>query len=237
MQVHLISKVSFPVWTLGHFVGATDTNYSKLLQIIRIIELIEGGARDEQLSVATYSADLYMTDGKPPEHGDRLIVLAEKGVSADEFWNHFRSLRRPIVFSRPTPTLDWHAPDVRPLYSPTDPEGLKLLNATLETPIHISFEGVAKVIRQLFYGHSEERRVQEKHEAEMKIIAAKTAEQQIRTAKEAASLIEQVANSNISPAYKEKILEIAMGVSDRQGALNERLAASIGLGPEGEPPS
>lgn len=59
MQARMSSKAIFSVWTLGHFVGATDENYSKLLQISRIVELIDRGVRDEQLSVATYSAYLY----------------------------------------------------------------------------------------------------------------------------------------------------------------------------------
>lgn len=117
-------------------------NYSKVLQIMRMVELIDSGADDEQFCVAGYSADLYRQGSIAQEDPDALIILAQKEESADQFWYHVRSLRRPIVFFRSGASTRWTSSLVRPLYSGSDPDALRITEGTVISPFRISFEGL-----------------------------------------------------------------------------------------------
>jgi hypothetical protein len=224
MQVQITSNASFDVATFGHFTATTESNYSKLLQISRIISLIDDGADDEQFCVAEYSSQLYSTKYDAPIDPRSLVILASKGVSADEFWDYIRRLKRPTVFFRANANIDWNSSRVKPLYSPTDEEVLKIISASIESPIQI--------IKQLFYGRDDERRTQQLHELELEAKRLENVEKRARVAHEMLVLAEQVRESKITTPYKKKILSIVDGVSDRQHDLNKRLDANIAFDPK-----
>jgi hypothetical protein len=159
IRADVSSRKSFHVWTLGHYVKVTESNYLKQLQIIRIVEQIDAGASDDQFFIAAHSADLY-GEVDVARDSASLVVLAEKRESADEFWSLFERLRRPEVFYRSHGGLREKG-EVAPLYSSVDPEALKIIQASVSTPITITFEGDGKVLRQIFYGRDDERRAQE----------------------------------------------------------------------------
>jgi len=69
----------------------------KLLQISRVVSLIDEGSYDEQFCVAEYSSALYSHKYGIPDSRS-LVVFASKGDSADEFWDVIRRLRRPTIF-------------------------------------------------------------------------------------------------------------------------------------------
>jgi hypothetical protein len=229
MQVRISSTTSYDVATFGHYAGATESNYSKLLQIGRVVSLINDGAFDEQFCVAQYSSALYSNKYGLPSDQRSLVILASKGHSADEFWDVVRRIRRPTVFYKRRPASDWSVDTARPLYSPTDDDVLKVVSASVESPIHISFEGVAQIIRQLFHGHDDERRAQERHELEMEAIRVENVAGKARAARALLTVAEEVKASTISPQYKRKILSLVNGVTDRQQQLTERLGADVEL--------
>lgn len=229
MLAKIVSKLSYDVATFGNFSGRTDANYSKLLQISRVVSSISAAAYDDQFCIAEYSSPLYSTEQSLTDHPGEFVVLASKDVSADSFWDYLWRLKRPTVFYRESTQLRWDSSVVMPLYSAVDSEALKIVSATVETPVHISFEGVAKIIRQMFHGGADERRREEKHKAEMEGLEMENWERKARVGRELLSLAEDVQRSSVSPHYKKKILSIVDGVSDGQRMLNDRLGASVQL--------
>jgi len=228
MQVRISSNTSYDVATFGHYAGATESHYSKLLQISRVVSLIDEGSYDEQFCVAEYSSALYSHKYGIPDSRS-LVVFASKGDSADEFWDVIRRLRRPTIFYKEKTSTGWNIETARALYSPADDDVLKVVSASVESPIHISFEGIDKIIRQLFHGRADERRAQERHELEMEAIRIENVGRKARAAHELLTVAEEVSASTISPHYKRKILSLVNGVADRQYQLNERLGADVQL--------
>ncbi|HTT83878.1 MAG TPA: hypothetical protein VMF67_10385 [Rhizomicrobium sp.] len=217
------SEASFPTWTFSHYLSVFEANYLKLIQIYLVIDLLNKGARDDQFIVTAYSAELYPTEPIQFRDESRLVVLAEKGKSAREFWQQIRRRHRPLVFY-----LE-NSKRRKPLYSLGSKFALRIPKASVASPIEINAKGAAEVLHELRYGSAEEARAAQRHELDMEEKRIKLARERIQATREFITLIEALNSANITENMKKEIVDLVRETTESQAESNRKLTANIKL--------
>jgi hypothetical protein len=217
------SESSFPTWTFSHYLSVLEANYLKLFQVYKVIELLNEGASDEQFFVTAYSAELYPSEPIRFRDDSRLVVLAEKGKSAKEFWQEIRKRHRPLVFYR-----GGEGSEI-PLYVIGSRFALRIPRARVASPIEINAKGGAEILHELRYGSAEEARAQERHELEMTERRVKLARDRIQATQELITLMEALESAKISQHMKREITELVQETRESQAEHNRKLTAKIEL--------
>jgi hypothetical protein len=223
-RVNIQSSESFPVWVMAHYIDVVEANYRKLYTIGKLAELRNSGFDRRDFSVSTASAPLYMRE-KFDVSSIKESVKWDNYDENSEFWYHVLKLKRPVVF------ID-RGGDRKNLYDPNGEEGLRIVSASVSTPISIDFSGFDKIIHTLFFGRNQERREQEAHEAHMRI-------ENIKFMREVVGLKSEIAKSNMTEQEKsilnfkiDELLHSQLSNDIRMGSI-VRLVQTEPLKPRG----
>lgn len=209
-QLRLVSDLSFPVWSIVHYLNRLSTTYLKLLTIHRVCESLAEGCWDNDLIVAEESADL-ITSG-PLIHKSNVPyrTLMNKGDDYESFWKIIKSHHRPIVFRRYDSDSGF-----QPLIDISN-DDLLISNLTVTSPPDITVTGVGSILTDLYYaGEREERRRRDHSNRQIG--------QAVRNIEDIASAHAMLNNPNISEGAKSYLENMLLGLVHRQDQLNQEM--------------
>lgn len=228
VKIRGTKTVDMPMWIINNYIKSTCDNYTKLVYILKIIDIYSKEETDiVDIGISTSSVPIG-EDGKNFE--DKLIGIvknskidksrekycllsdiAEEGKK--DFWYYFSKCDRPICFAISKEN------DVILLYNPRGSEGIKVCDISYHSPIDIGWGGVGACIEILVNARTQvrnDKRLQEEHEAKM-------ITQAMQTIKEGISVQNMLQNNNLPGSHKEYLQRMYDGIMAKQEKLNEQI--------------
>ena len=219
-----------PMWMINNYIKSTCDNYTKLLYILKIIDIFSNRESDiVDIGISTGSVPIdkdgrdfenklvgYVKDSKVDKNKEKYCLMShisEKG--SKDFWHYFSSCERPICFA----ITEYN--EVIFLYNPRGDEGIKVCDISYHSPIDIGWGGIADCVEHLVNAGAQvrnERRLQDEHDAIM-------VTQALHTMGEAINVQDKLQNTNLPGSQKEYLQCMYDGLMAKQEKLNE----SIGI--------
>lgn len=228
VKVRGTKTIEVPMWMINYYIKSTCDNYTKLVYILKIIDIFTNKESDiVDIGISTGSAPVdkdgrdfenkligYVENSKIRENKEKYCLMSQMPEEGKkDFWHYFSSCERPICFA----ITKYN--EVILLYNPRGNEGIKVCDISYHSPIDIGWGGVFECIEHLVNAGSQTRndkRLQDEHEARM-------VTQAMQTIGEAINVQDKLQNANLSEGHKAYIQSMYDGLMEKQEKLNEKL--------------
>ena len=228
VKVRGTKTIEMPMWLINYYIKSTCDNYTKLVYILKIIDIFTHEESDiVDIGISTGSVPVgedgrvfenkligYVEDSKVGENKERYCLMSyipEEGKK--DFWHYFSSCERPICFAITKSN------EVILLYNPRGDEGIKVCDIFYHSPIDMGLGGIGECIEHLVnagFQTRNDRRLQDEHEARM-------VTQAMQTIGEAISVQDKLQNANLPGSSKAYLQSMYEGLMEKQEKLNEKL--------------
>lgn len=228
VEIRGIKTVEMPMWMINNYIKSTCDNYTKLVYILKIIDIFSNEESDiVDIGISTTSVPInedgrdfenkligYVRDSKVDKNKGKYCLMSnlpEKGEK--DFWHYFSSCERPICFAITSQN------EVIFLYNPRGNEGIKVCDVSYHSPIDIGWGGIGECIEHLVNAGVQfrnDRRLQDEHEARM-------VTQAMQTMREGINVQNMLQNTNLPGSHKEYLQNMYNGLMAKQEKLNEQI--------------
>lgn len=157
MQAHFVSEISFPVWSIVHYLTSLSETYFKLLIIQRLCDALVEGYNLEDFLVFERPAELISTNPFVFDSGGASRTLGSEQSEYERFWSAVKNNNRPMVFVR----------DKGAYRSLIDikKDDLIINKLVVSSPPDITVSGVGQALSDIYYAPEREERSRQEHEA------------------------------------------------------------------------
>lgn len=228
VRIRGTKTAEMPMWMINNYIKTTCDNYTKLVYILKIIDIFADKESDiVDIGISTTSVPIdkdgkafedklisYVKDSKEDKNKERYCLMShipQKGKKG--FWHYFSSCERPICFAITKES------EVMLLYNPRSAEGIKVCDISYHSPIDIGWSGIGECVEHLVSASNQvrnDRRLQEEHEARM-------VTQAMQTIREGISVQNMLQNTNLPGSHKEYLQSMYDGLMAKQEKLNEQI--------------
>lgn len=234
VKIRGMKTVEMPMWMINNYIKSTCDNYTKLVYILKIIDIFsteDSGIIDIGISTSSVPIDKdgkdfedklisYVTDSNGDKSGEKYCLMSQSYKNGKkDFWHYFSSCERPICFAITQEN------DVILLYNPRGEEGIKVCDISYHSPIDIGWSGIGECVEHLVNARNQvrnDKRLQEGHEARM-------VTQAMQTINEGINVQDRLQNANLPGSHKLYLQSMYDGLMAKQERLNEQ----IGICPPG----
>lgn len=230
IKIRGTKTVGMPMWIINNYIKSTCDNYTKLVYILNIIDILSNEELDiADIGISTISVPIgedgrdfenklisNVKNSKIGKNKEKYCLMSYRAEEKKkEFLHYFGSCERPVCFAV---TKD---NEVILLYNPRGDEGIKVCDISYHSPIDIVLNGIGECIELLVNARSQARndkRLQDEHEARM-------VTQAMQTVDAAISVQDKLQSANLPGGYKAHL----QGMYDELIAKQEKLNETIGI--------
>lgn len=229
VRIRGTKTVEMPMWMINNYIKSTCDNYTKLVYILKIIDIYSDEHNDiVDIGISTSSVPVdkdgkefeekligYVKNPKVDRNNKEKFCLMSRGCenSKKSFWHYFSNCERPVCFAITKNN------DIIFLYNPRGDEGIKIREISYHSPIDIVMNGLSGCIDSLVNACAQDRndrRLQMEHEARM-------VTQSMQTIKESIYVQEKLQNTNLPEGQKMYLQSMHDALMTKQEKLNEQI--------------
>ena len=228
VKIRGIKTVEMPMWMINNYIKSTCDNYTKLVYILKILDIFSGEESDiVDIGISTTSVPIdkdgrdfeerlisYVRDSEVGKNKEKYCLMShtpEKGEKG--FWHYFSSCERPICFAITNDN------EVILLYNPRGDEGIRVSDISYHSPIDMGWGGIGECIEHLVNAGTQiknDRRLQAEHEARM-------VTQSMQTMSEGINVQIKLQNATLPESQKLYLQNMYEGLMAKQEKLNEQI--------------
>lgn len=215
-----------PMWMINNYIKSTCDNYTKLVYILKIIDIFSIEKSDiVDIGISTTSVPIdedgkifedklirYVKKPKEDKYNKKYCLMSNVPKNGEkDFWHYFSSCERPICFA----ITKYN--EVIFLYDPRSDEGIKVCDISYHSPIDIGWCGIGECVEHLANARTQvrnDRRLQEEHEARM-------VTQAMQTIREGINVQNMLQHADLPGSQKEYLQSMYDGVMAKQEKINE----------------
>lgn len=228
VKIRGTKTLDMPMWMINNYIKSTCDNYTKLIYILKIIDIYskeEPEIVDIGISTSSVPIDKdgknfedklisFVKESKTDKSREKYCLLSDRAEEGKkDFWHYFGNCDRPICFAISKER------DIILLYNPRGTEGIKVCDISYHSPIDIGWGGIGACVEHLVNAGTKirnDKRIQEEHEAKM-------VTQAMQTIKEGISVQNMLQNTSLPGSHKEYLQRMYDGIMAKQEKLNEQI--------------
>mgnify|MGYP000912117943 CR=1 FL=1 len=228
VEVMGTQTVEMPMWMINNYIKSTCDNYTKLVYILKIIDIFSNEESDiVDIGISTTSVPInedgidfenklirYVNYSEDERYSEKYCLMSHLSEKRErDFFHYFSSCDRLVCFAITSQN------EVIFLYNPRGNEGIKVRDVSYHSPIDIGWGGLGECIEHLASARSiirNDRRLQNEHEARM-------VTQAMQTMREGINVQSMLQDTNLPGSYKEYLQNMYIGLMAKQEKLNEQI--------------
>jgi hypothetical protein len=207
-KINLVSEISFPVWSILHYLERLSQTYFKLLAIQRVCDALARGCKLEDIVVFERSADLISTNPFVFNEGEIFRQLGSESTDYKQFWGLIKKIHRPMVFVR-------DRGGYRSLFDIRN-DDLIINKLVVSSPPNITVSGIGGAVADIYYAAEREERKRQEHRGQQ-------INQAVRNIGEIAETRQKIGEVRISDGHREYLDAILDDLLSEQVQLQRQM--------------